>query len=111
TLLEDGRRAIGVTTDLGMAIRAKTVVITAGTFLRGLLHVGEESKPGGRMSDASSSLSDNLRSLGFEAGRFKTGTPCRLNANSIDYSSLDVQVGDDRPLRLSFLDRILGAKN
>src|SRR5205085_9614946 len=87
------------------------IVITAGTFLRGLLHVGEQSKPGGRMADASSSLSDSIRALGFEAGRFKTGTPCRLNANSIDYSSLDVQVGDDPPPRLSFLDRVLGEKD
>ena len=111
TLLVEGDRAVGVTTDLGMSVRAKAIVITAGTFLRGLLHVGEQSKPGGRMADASSSLSDSIRALGFEAGRFKTGTPCRLNANSIDYSSLDVQVGDDPPPRLSFLDRVLGEKD
>jgi len=111
TLLVEGDRAVGVTTDLGMSVRAKAIVITAGTFLRGLLHVGEQSKPGGRMADASSSLSDSIRALGFEAGRFKTGTPCRLNANSIDYSSLDVQVGDDPPPRLSFLDRVFGEKD
>ena len=80
TLLVEGDRAVGVTTDLGMSVRAKAIVITAGTFLRGLLHVGEQSKPGGRMADASSSLSDSIRALGFEAGRFKTGTPCRLVA-------------------------------
>ena len=111
TLLVEGDRAVGVTTDLGMAIRAKAVVITAGTFLRGLLHVGEQSKPGGRMADASSSLSDSLRALGFEAGRFKTGTPCRLNANSIDFASLEVQDGDEPPPRLSFLDRVVGEKD
>ena len=111
TLLVEGDRAVGVTTDLGMSVRAKAIVITAGTFLRGLLHVGEQSKPGGRMADASSSLSDSIRALGFEAGRFKTGTPCRLNANSIEYTSLDVQVGDDPPPRLSFLDRVLGEKD
>ena len=111
TLLVEGDRAVGVTTDLGMSVRAKAIVVTAGTFLRGLLHVGEQSKPGGRMADASSSLSDSIRALGFEAGRFKTGTPCRLNANSIDYSSLDVQVGDDPPPRLSFLDRVFGEKD
>jgi tRNA uridine 5-carboxymethylaminomethyl modification enzyme len=111
TLLVEGDRAVGVTTDLGMAIRAKTVVITAGTFLRGLLHVGEQSKPGGRMADASSSLSDSIRALGFEAGRFKTGTPCRLNANSIDFASLEVQDGDEPPPRLSFLERIVGEKD
>ena len=111
TLLVEGDRAVGVTTDLGMMIRAKAVVITAGTFLRGLLHVGEQSKPGGRMADASSSLSDSIRALGFEAGRFKTGTPCRLNANSIDFSSLEVQDGDEPPPRLSFLERVVGEKN
>lgn len=110
TLLVEGNRAVGVTTDLGMAIRAKAVVITAGTFLRGLLHVGEQSKPGGRMADASSSLSDSIRALGFEAGRFKTGTPCRLNANSIDFASLEVQDGDEPPPRLSFLERVVGEK-
>jgi tRNA uridine 5-carboxymethylaminomethyl modification enzyme len=111
TVLVEGNRAVGVTTDLGMAIRAKAVVITAGTFLRGLLHVGEQSKPGGRMADASSSLSDSVRALGFEAGRFKTGTPCRLNANSIDFASLEVQDGDEPPPRLSFLERVVGEKD
>src|SRR6476660_7448115 len=111
TLLVEGDRAVGVTTDLGMAIRAKAVVITAGTFLRGLLHVGEQSKPGGRMADASSSLSDSIRALGLEAGRFKTGTPCRLNANSIDFASLEVQDGDEPPPRLSFLERVVGEKD
>ncbi|HJY20563.1 MAG TPA: tRNA uridine-5-carboxymethylaminomethyl(34) synthesis enzyme MnmG [Chthoniobacterales bacterium] len=111
TLLVEADRTVGVTTDLGMAIRAKAVVITAGTFLRGLLHVGEQSKPGGRMADASSSLSDSIRALGFEAGRFKTGTPCRLNANSIDFASLEVQDGDEPPPRLSFLERVVGEKD
>src|SRR5438874_7679258 len=106
-LVEDGR-AVGVTTDLGAEIRAKSVVITAGTFLRGLLHVGEQSKPGGRMADSASSLSDSIRALGFEAGRFKTGTPCRLNGNSIDFGSLEVQGGDEPPPRLSFLEKVTG---
>jgi tRNA uridine 5-carboxymethylaminomethyl modification enzyme len=111
TLLVEGDRAVGVTTDLGMSVQAKAIVITAGTFLRGLLHMGEQSKPGGRMAEASSSLSDSIRALGFEAGRFKTGTPCRLNANSIDYCSLEMQVGDDPPPRLSFLERVFGEKD
>jgi tRNA uridine 5-carboxymethylaminomethyl modification enzyme len=63
------------------------------------------------MADASSSLSDSLRALGFEAGRFKTGTPCRLNANSIDFASLQVQDGDEPPPRLSFLERVVGEKD
>ncbi|PYL03989.1 MAG: tRNA uridine-5-carboxymethylaminomethyl(34) synthesis enzyme MnmG [Verrucomicrobia bacterium] len=111
TLVVEGDGAVGVTTDLGIAIRAKAVVITAGTFLRGLLHVGGQSKPGGRMADASSSLSDSIRALGFEAGRFKTGTPCRLNATSIDFAGLEVQEGDEPPPRLSFLERVVGEKD
>ena len=110
-LLVERDGALGVTTDLGAAIRAKAVVITAGTFLRGLLHVGEQSKPGGRMADASSSLSDSIRALGFEVGRFKTGTPCRLNANSIDFASLEVQEGDEPPPRLSLLERVVREKD
>src|SRR5690349_12008651 len=111
TLVVEKGRAVAVTADLDIAIRAKAVVITAGTFLRGLLHVGEQSKPGGRMADASSSLSDSVRSLGFEAGRFKTGTPCRLNANSIDFSLLEVQDGDEPPPRLSVLERVVAGKD
>ena len=92
TLIVGAGRALGVTTDLGVEIRAKSVVITAGTFLRGLLHVGEQSKSGGRMADTASSLSDSICALGFEAGRFKTGTPCRLNGNSINFEALEMQV-------------------
>src|SRR5438105_2889877 len=110
TIVVADRRILGVTTDLSMEIRAKSVVITAGTFLRGLLHVGEQSKPGGRMADSASSLSDSIRVLGFEIGRFKTGTPCRLNANSIDFGSLERQEGDEPPLRLSFLEKVTGQK-
>ena len=93
----------GVTTDMGARIRAKSVVVTSGTFLRGLLHVGETQRPGGRMADTSSSLSDNLRALGFEVGRFKTGTPCRINRRSIDFSRCEVQLGEEPPPRFSFV--------
>ena len=99
---------IGVETDIGVAIAARTVVITSGTFLRGLLHVGENTKPGGRMADSSSSLSVNLLQLGFETGRFKTGTPCRLNARSIDFSSCSIQVGDDPPPVFAFDPQEIG---
>src|SRR6266852_2069514 len=98
----DDRRAVGVETDLGLRIAANAVVITSGTFLRGLLHVGESSKPGGRMADTSSGLSENLRQLGFEVGRFKTGTPCRLNARSIDFSRCAIQLGDEPPPTFAF---------
>src|SRR5436305_39005 len=72
------------------------------TLLRGLLHVGQKSKPGGRMADTSSSLSENLRQLGFQVGRFKTGTPCRLNGRSIDFSRCTIQLGDEPPPAFAF---------
>ncbi len=106
-LVQDGA-VIGVETDIGVAIAARTVVITSGTFLRGLLHVGENTKPGGRMADSSSSLSVNLLQLGFETGRFKTGTPCRLNARSIDFSSCSIQIGDDPPPVFAFDPQEIG---
>ena len=87
--------------DLGLRLMARSVVVTSGTFLRGLLHVGENSRPGGRMADASSVLSTKLRELGFDVGRFKTGTPCRLNARSIDFSRCEIQLGDEPPPRPS----------
>jgi tRNA uridine 5-carboxymethylaminomethyl modification enzyme len=101
-ILIDGARASGVETDLGLTIIAKSIIITSGTFLRGLLHIGESSRPGGRMADSSSSLSDNLRQIGFEIGRFKTGTPCRLNARSIDFSQCRIQLGDEPPPTFAF---------
>src|SRR5437588_768138 len=101
-ILVENEVAVGVETDLGLTIHGQNVVITSGTFLRGLLHIGETSKPGGRMADASSSLSDDLRQLGLESGRFKTGTPCRINARSIDFARCKVQPGDEPPPRFSF---------
>ena len=101
-LVEDDQ-VTGLITDLGVAIGAWAVVITAGTFLRGLLHVGDQTKAGGRMADVASGLSANLRELGFEVGRFKTGTPCRINGRSIDYSRCDIQNGENPPTWFSFL--------
>jgi tRNA uridine 5-carboxymethylaminomethyl modification enzyme len=92
----------GVETDVGVMVRTHAAVITSGTFLRGLLHVGENSKPGGRMADTSSGLSENLRELGFEVGRFKTGTPCRVNRRSIDFSKCEIQLGEEPPPRFAF---------
>ena len=94
-VIDEAGAVIGVETDMGVAIAARTVVVTSGTFLRGLLHVGENSKPGGRMADASSSLSANLQEMGFQVGRFKTGTPCRLNGRSIDFTCCSIQLGDE----------------
>ena len=101
-ILVDGRRIIGVETDLGLRVTARSAVITSGTFLRGLLHVGDSSKPGGRMADASSTLSANLQQLGFTVGRFKTGTPCRVNARSIDFSRCQIQLGEEPPPTFGF---------
>jgi tRNA uridine 5-carboxymethylaminomethyl modification enzyme len=100
-LAKDGAVS-GVETDLGLMIVARSVVITAGTFLGGLVHMGENSKPGGRMADASSALSESLRRLGFVVGRFKTGTPCRLNRRSIEFSQCEIQRGDEPPPRFAF---------
>ncbi len=109
-LVEEGR-VFGIETDLGLRILARSVVITSGTFLRGLLHVGERSKPGGRMADANSGLSDSLRRLGFIVGRFKTGTPCRINGRSIDFSRCEVQLGDEPPPRFAFYVGPRGFRN
>ncbi len=108
-VIEEVGAVIGVETDMGVAIAARTVVITSGTFLRGLLHVGENSKPGGRMADASSSLSANLQEVGFQVGRFKTGTPCRLNGRSIDFTRCSIQLGDEPPSGFAFNSDEIGS--
>jgi tRNA uridine 5-carboxymethylaminomethyl modification enzyme len=101
----------GIVTNLGLAIRGKTVVVTTGTFMRGLLHVGQQNQTGGRMGDSVSTLSDHLRDLGFEVGRFKTGTPCRLNARSIDFSHCERQEGDMPPPLFSYDERDFDARD
>ena len=106
-VVENGT-VVAVETDLGLKVAARSVVVTSGTFLRGLLHVGEATNAGGRMADASSALSDNLRSIGFQVGRFKTGTPCRLNARSIDFSQCEIQLGDEPPPTFSFNGEEIG---
>jgi tRNA uridine 5-carboxymethylaminomethyl modification enzyme len=101
-ILVEGGKVVGVETDFGLKVMTHSVVITAGTFLRGLLHVGQSRKAGGRMADASSALSEDLRQIGFQAGRFKTGTPCRLNGRSIDFSRCTIQLGDEPPPTFAF---------
>src|SRR6266704_2604467 len=108
-VIEEAGAVVGVETDIGVAIAARTVVITSGTFLRGLLHVGENSKPGGRMADANSSLSASLQKMGFQVGRFKTGTPCRLNGRSIDFTRCSIQLGDEPPLGFAFNSEEIGS--
>ena len=93
----------GVETSLGLQFRARAVVVTTGTFMRGLLHVGLKNQAGGRLGDGVSTFSDCLRELGFEVERFKTGTPCRLLAKSIDFSQCEPQHGDEPPPLFSYL--------
>ena len=107
---EDG--ACGVQTNLGLQLNGKSVVVTTGTFMRGLLHVGLQNQAGGRMGDSFSTLSDSLRELGFEVGRFKTGTPCRLNGRTIDFSKCERQDGDDPALPFSFVsERVVKSRD
>ena len=102
-LVEKGR-AVGVETCWGERFYGRAVVLTTGTFLRGLIHVGLEQFEAGRMGDfASVGLSDCLRQLGFELGRLKTGTCPRLNGRTIDFSKLQAQGSDDPPKPFSFL--------
>jgi tRNA uridine 5-carboxymethylaminomethyl modification enzyme len=107
-VIEEAGAVIGVETDIGVTIGARTVVITSGTFLRALLHIGENSKPGGRMADASTSLSASLHQIGFQVGRFKTGTPCRLDARSIDFTRCSIQLGDEPPCGFTFHPEEIG---
>ncbi|MFZ2950778.1 MAG: tRNA uridine-5-carboxymethylaminomethyl(34) synthesis enzyme MnmG [Desulfuromonadaceae bacterium] len=98
----------GVDLRSGIRYLSKTVVVTTGTFMRGLIHIGLNHYPGGRAGDQpSEGLSDQLRELGFHVGRLKTGTPARLDARSIDFSKLETQFGDDPPMPFSLsTDRI-----
>jgi len=94
----------GVITADGTEISAGRVILTTGTFLRGLMHIGEETSPGGRVGDGpSNGLSETLRKLDFPLGRLKTGTPARLDGRTIDWGGLEVQKGDDIPSPFSFL--------
>ncbi len=101
-VLVENDRVTGVETNLGLRYRAKSVVVTTGTFMRGLLHVGLQQTMGGRMGDAVSTLSDSLRDLGLQVERFKTGTPCRILGRTIDFSKCERQDGDEPPPTFSF---------
>ena len=102
-LLVKGDRITGVVTSFGMEISATTVVLSAGTFMGGLLHLGLRHEKGGRMGDAASDISEVLKRLGFTVERFKTGTPCRLNGRSIDFSRCERQDGDAQIPKFSFM--------
>lgn len=100
-----GERVVGVRTGIGLEIPGKAVVLTNGTFLNGLIHIGEKQFGGGRAGErASTGITEQLRELGFEAGRMKTGTPPRIDGRSLDYSKMEVQLGDENPVGFSYTD-------
>jgi len=101
-ILVENDAVTGVETNLGLRYRARSVVVTTGTFMRGLLHVGLQQTTGGRMGDAVSTLSDSLRELGLAVERFKTGTPCRLLGRTIDFAKCQRQDGDSPAPMFSF---------
>ena len=104
-LVVENNKVIGVITSLGIEIKAKSVVLTNGTFLNGLIHVGDKQLGGGRMGEPRAfGITEQLVSLGFEAGRMKTGTPPRVDGRSLDYSKMEEQRGDEKPQKFSYLD-------
>ena len=103
-IVKDGK-CEGIMTGLGHEIKAKSVVLTNGTFLNGIVHIGEKNFGGGRMAEkAATGITEQLVSLGFESDRLKTGTPPRIDGRSLDYSKMEEQKGDDEVIGFSFLD-------
>jgi len=103
-IIENGKVA-GVITNIGVEIRGKAVVLTNGTFLNGLIHIGEKQFGGGRMGEPKAfGITEQLVSLGFQTGRMKTGTPVRIDGRSLDYSKMEEQKGDENPQKFSYLD-------
>ena len=110
-LVVQGNQVIGIRTSLGIEIKAKSVVLTNGTFLNGLIHIGEKQFGGGRAGEkAATGITEQLTGLGFESGRMKTGTPPRVDGRSLDYSKMIVQPGDAVPEKFSYLDSPLLTK-
>ena len=103
-LIIEGGKIKGVKTSLGLEIRSKTVVLTNGTFLNGLIHIGDKNFGGGRAGEkAATGITEELVELGFESGRMKTGTPPRVDGRSLDYSKMIIQPGDEQPDKFSYL--------
>jgi tRNA uridine 5-carboxymethylaminomethyl modification enzyme len=102
-VLIEGRNAVGVRTGLGIEFHSKTVILSNGTFLNGVIHIGEKSFGGGRIGEnASIGLTENLVNMGFESRRMKTGTPVRVDGRSLDFSKMEEQKGDEVPGKFSF---------
>ncbi len=103
-VVKDGR-AVGIRTGMGIEIEARSVVLTNGTFLNGLIHIGEKQFGGGRAGErAAKGITEQLLELGFESGRMKTGTPPRVDGRSLDWSKMEVQDGDDHVGKFSYTD-------
>ena len=103
-VVKDGR-AVGVRTGMGLEIESKTVILTNGTFLNGLIHIGEKKFGGGRAGErAAKGITEQLVELGFESGRMKTGTPPRVDGRSLDWDRMEIQPGDEIPSKFSFTD-------
>ncbi|MEX1193332.1 MAG: tRNA uridine-5-carboxymethylaminomethyl(34) synthesis enzyme MnmG [Brumimicrobium sp.] len=101
----DNGKVTGVKTGMGLVIKSKTVVLTSGTFLNGVIHLGEKNFGGGRAGEkASTGITEDLVKAGFESGRMKTGTPPRVDGRSLDYSEMEEQPGDENPSKFSYTD-------
>jgi tRNA uridine 5-carboxymethylaminomethyl modification enzyme len=104
-LIVENHKVVGVKTSLGIQIKAKSVVLTNGTFLNGLIHIGDKNFGGGRAGErAATGITEQLVDLGFDSGRMKTGTPPRVDGRSLDYSRMVEQPGDENPEKFSYLD-------
>src|SRR5690606_12954150 len=104
-ILTENNKVVGVRTNSGTEVKAVTVILTNGTFLNGLIHIGEKQFGGGRAGEsASSGITEDLVKLGFEAGRMKTGTPPRVDGRSLDYSKMNPEPGDENHEKFSYSD-------
>lgn len=107
-LLVEDNKVVGVRTSLGIDIESKTVILTNGTFLNGLIHIGDKQFGGGRAGErAATGITEQLTDFGFDSGRMKTGTPPRVDGRSLDYSKMIVQPGDPKPEKFSYLDSVV----
>jgi tRNA uridine 5-carboxymethylaminomethyl modification enzyme len=104
-LIIENNEIKGIRTSLGVEIRSKTVVLTNGTFLNGLIHIGEKQFGGGRAGESAAfGITEDLVKVGFESGRMKTGTPPRVDGRSLDYSKMREEKGDEVPYKFSYLE-------
>ena len=110
-LITDGDRVTGVKTAMGQQIKSKAVILTNGTFLNGIIHIGQKKFGGGRIGDAPSvGITEELTKLGFESARLKTGTPVRVDGRTIDFTKMQEQKGDENPSTFSFLNKTVLTK-